>query len=180
MKKSMNCVFAALLLAIPRMRAHAAEADDPHASLTDAVCVLRPTKGNKSRGVLTLKQHDGYVHIRGRVRNLTPGKHGFHIHALGDLRGTDGLATGGHYAPQGHDHGGPDEENRHAGDLGNIEANDNGVAWVDVNAKGLMLYAVIGRSFVVHGGEDDLKSQPSGNAGPRVAVGVIGIAEPGE
>ena len=63
----------------------------------------------------------------------------------------------------------------HAGDLGNITANQQGVAKVDVSTDDTKLHFVLGRAFVVHGGADDLQSQPSGSAGPRVAVGVIGI-----
>ncbi|MDE0736411.1 MAG: superoxide dismutase family protein, partial [Pirellulaceae bacterium] len=77
-----------------------------------------------------------------------------------------------------HDHAGLDAEKRHAGDLGNITANADGRAVVKIQAKGLSLFSVIGRAFVVHGGTDDLKSQPSGAAGPRVGTGVIGIAGP--
>lgn len=150
-----------------------------HAHLpTDGVAVLKATKGNKVRGRLTLKQTKDGVRITGRVNNLTPGEHGFHIHEFGDLSSPDGKSAGGHFNPDGHDHAGPDAEKRHAGDLGNITADDEGVANVDILQKGLKLHFVIGRSFVVHAGKDDLQSQPSGDAGPRVAVGVIGIAQP--
>jgi len=141
-----------------------------------AVAVLRPTRGNKARGVVVLSQTKQGVRLRGRIRGLKPGKHGFHIHEYGDLRSPDGKSAGGHFAPQGHKHGSPNDPKHHAGDLGNITANSTGTAKVDVLAKGLKLHFVIGRSIVVHGGADDLKSQPSGNAGPRVAVGVIGFA----
>lgn len=142
------------------------------------VAVLRPTKDNKARGVIVLMQTKQGVRLRGRVRNLKPGQHGFHIHQYGDLRSHDGKSAGGHFAPKGHKHGGPKDAEHHAGDLGNITANSSGVANVDILAKELKLHFVIGRSIVVHGGADDLKSQPSGNAGPRVALGVIGFAGP--
>ncbi len=145
---------------------------------TDGVVILRSTKGNKVRGRLTLKQTKSGVRVTGRVNGLTPGEHGFHIHEFGDLRATDGKSAGGHFNPDGHDHAGPDADKRHAGDLGNITADSEGVAKVDITQKGLNLHFVIGRSIVVHAGKDDLKSQPSGDAGPRVAVGVIGIAQP--
>lgn len=142
------------------------------------VAVLRATKGNRVRGVIRLRQTTEGVHLRGQVRGLTPGKHGFHIHEYGDLRSPDGKSAGGHYAPKGHRHGGPDAEEHHAGDLGNITADAQGVAQVDITAKDLKLHFIIGRSIVVHGGADDFESQPSGAAGPRVAFGVIGFAEP--
>ena len=127
---------------------------------------------------MTLKQKDGHVQIKGSVRGLTPGEHGFHIHEFGDMRGTDGKATGGHFNPKGHKHAGLDSKERHVGDFGNITADADGVAKVNIKAEGLSLYSVIGRAFVVHGGKDDLKSQPSGAAGPRIGTGVIGIAGP--
>ncbi len=142
-----------------------------------AVAVLMPTKGNDVHGTLVLAQQDGFVHVTGKVTGLTPGEHGFHIHEFGDLRAPDGTSAGGHFNPHGTKHGGPNDEERHPGDLGNITANAQGVAEVDTKAMGLQVHFVLGRSFVVHAGKDDLKSQPSGDAGPRVAVGVIGLAE---
>lgn len=141
-----------------------------------AVAVLMPTKGNDVRGDIVLEQHDGFVHITGAVRGLSPGKHGFHIHQFGDLRAADGSSAGGHYSPRGHKHGGPDDREHHAGDLGNIEVNQHGVAVVDKKSKDFKLHFVVGRAIVVHGGADDFASQPSGDAGSRVAVGVIGFA----
>lgn len=141
-----------------------------------AVVVLRPTKGNSVTGTILLRQEKGNVRLKGMVRGLKPGKHGFHIHEFGDLRADDGKSAGGHFNPKGHKHGGPQDEESHAGDLGNIEANSQGIAKVDKVAKGLPLHFAIGRSIVVHAGADDLESQPSGDAGARVAVGVIGFA----
>lgn len=141
------------------------------------IAVLVPTAGNKVRGMLKLVQQGEDVKITGKVRNLTPGEHGFHIHEYGDLRASDGTSAGGHFNPFGHEHGAPGEMS-HVGDFGNITANAEGVADVNVVAKGNALHFLLGRSFVVHAGRDDLKSQPSGDAGPRVAVGVIGVGNP--
>lgn len=143
---------------------------------TDAVAVLIPTAGNDVRGVVYMQRQGEAIRIRGKVINLSPGKHGFHIHQYGDLTSPDGTSAGGHYDPHGHPHGGPDDQQHHAGDLGNIEANEGGVATVDLTVQDLALHFVIGRALVVHQGEDDFKSQPSGDAGPRVALGVIGFA----
>ena len=181
MSKTVLAIALGVLTLIPMLRATADHHEEgKHPEIANAVCSLRATKGNKVRGMLRLTQKDGFVLVQGRVNNLTPGSHGFHIHQFGDLRGGDGKAAGGHYAGKGHKHGGPHSAagERHAGDLGNIEANEKGVAKVNIKAKGLSLYMVLGRSFVVHGGTDDLKSQPSGAAGPRVSVGVIGLAAP--
>lgn len=155
----------------------------PHAHLKknvelphQGVAVLIPTKDSDVRGVIVLDQQSDALHVTGKVVGLKPGLHGFHIHQFGDLRDPKGKSAGGHFAPKGHKHGGPDAKEHHAGDLGNIRANNDGVANVDIKAPWLKLHFVVGRSIVVHAGEDDLKSQPSGDAGDRVAVGVIGIA----
>jgi Cu-Zn family superoxide dismutase len=142
-----------------------------------AVCILQATEGNDVTGTLTLDEMEDHVHISGEVKGLTPGEHGFHIHMFGDLRAPDGASAGGHFDPHGHKHGGPDDEERHAGDLGNITADEDGTAKVDIEAKDLKLHFVIGRSLVVHAGKDDLTTQPSGDSGARIGVGVIGIAE---
>lgn len=143
----------------------------------EAVAVLMPTQGQQVKGVILLRQQEDGVMVTGEVRGLEPGEHGFHIHEFGDLRHPEGASAGGHFNPEGHKHGGPDDRERHAGDLGNITANQQGVAKVKVLARDLKLHFAIGRSIVVHGKADDLKSQPSGDAGPRVALGVIGFAE---
>ncbi|MGD9648436.1 MAG: superoxide dismutase family protein [Pirellulales bacterium] len=164
----------------PADRTHAvAHAPVAVALVTDAVAVLAPSKASdgKAAGTIVFKAEKGYVLVTGEVTGLTPGKHGFHIHMFGDLRAADGTSAGGHYNPDGHEHGGPDSESHHAGDLGNIEANSEGVAKVQVKSKDLKIQDILGRSVVVHGDADDLKSQPSGNAGPRVALGVIGLAD---
>jgi Cu-Zn family superoxide dismutase len=156
-----------------------AQAADEHKTMVgEAVAVLIPSKGSDGvGGTILFKQEKGHVHVTGEVKGLAPGKHGFHIHQFGDLRSDDGMATGGHYNPDMKAHGGPHSKERHAGDFGNIEAGADGVAKVDIKAEGLDLHHVLGRGLVVHGGADDLTTQPSGNAGPRIAVGVIGIAQ---
>lgn len=158
--------------------AEEADKHEGHAHVTRAVCLLRPTMGNKVRGRILFVQRDDETTIRGRVINLTPGAHGFHIHEFGDVTDRSGASAGGHFNPEGHEHGGPESKMHHAGDLGNIEANAEGVAMVEITVKGLNVDSILGRSIVVHGGADDLKSQPSGAAGPRVAFGVIGVAAP--
>jgi superoxide dismutase, Cu-Zn family len=142
----------------------------------NAVCVLMPTKGHDVQGTIMLTQKAGGVQVIGEVRGLTPGKHGFHIHQFGDLRSDDGMSAGGHYNPENNPHAGPHDAKRHAGDLGNITADQDGKAMVNIMMDGLKVHFAIGRSIVVHAKEDDLKSQPSGDAGARAAVGVIGVA----
>lgn len=146
--------------------------------VTRAICVLQPTAGNHASGLVTFEQMDGYVFVTAEVRGLTPGLHGFHIHEFGDVRKSDGKGTGGHFNPGSHSHAGPGATVRHAGDLGNIEANQDGTAvltWNDPVMKLNGPHSIIGRGMIVHAGEDDLMTQPTGGAGARVAQGVIGI-----
>ena len=113
---------------------------------------------------------------------LEPGKHGMHVHEFGETSCGDGTCTGGHFNPFGVDHGGPDAEVRHVGDLGNVEAGEDGTASysrtdtvieLDMSSKA----CIIGRAIILHAGEDDLTSQPTGAAGARLAAGVIGIGK---
>jgi Cu-Zn family superoxide dismutase len=141
-----------------------------------AVAVLVPKQDSGVNGVITFTQMTDHVRIQGKVTGLEPGKHGFHIHEFGDLRADDGSSAGGHYDPHGHKHGGPEDEMHHAGDLGNITADQDGVAMIDTKSEDFQLHYVVGRAIVVHAKADDLKSQPSGDAGARVALGVIGFS----
>ncbi len=176
--RALSGVALAVFLALPVMADHHKKGEHAEVELPKAgIAVMKPTKGNKVRGTLRLMQKGKDLSITGMIRNLTPGAHGFHIHEYGDMRSTDGTAAGGHFNPYGTEHGAPAEKS-HVGDLGNIMANADGVAKVDTVSKGTALHFVLGRSFVVHAGKDDLESQPSGAAGPRVAVGVIGVANP--
>lgn len=145
--------------------------------------MLAPTAGNNVAGALRFQERDGKVLISGEVRGLSAnGRHAIHIHEFGDASAADGEAAGGHYNPEGHPHAGLDTAHRHAGDLGNLLADAAGTCQVRISVDNLSIAGarnpIIGRSVVIHAKEDDLTSQPSGNAGPRIAVGVIGVAKP--
>ena len=145
-----------------------------------AVCVLHPTEGNNVSGTVTFTQTGDGVQVSADVQGLTPGKHGFHVHQYGDCSAPDGTSAGGHFNPEDKDHGGPHADVRHVGDLGNLEAGDNGSAQYQYTDSLISLngpHSIVGRAIIVHAGEDDLTSQPTGNAGARVACGVIGVAE---
>ncbi|MGD2099280.1 MAG: superoxide dismutase family protein [Desulfobacterales bacterium] len=148
--------------------------------ISKAVAVLHPTQGNDVRGTVTFSQMSNGVEVEADITGLSPGKHGFHIHAFGDCSAPDGKSAGGHYNPTDQPHAGPNQAKRHMGDLGNIEANNSGKAHYQRVDSHLVLNgpdSIIGRGVIVHGGTDDLKSQPSGAAGPRMACGVIGVAQ---
>jgi len=145
-----------------------------------AVCVLLPTQGNTVNGTITFASTAGGVLVKGDIHGLAPGKHGFHIHECGDCSAADGTSAGGHFNPTGMQHGSPMDMTRHEGDMGNIEADASGNAHVEYTDKMMKLNgpnSIIGRGIIVHSGEDDLKTQPTGNSGARVACGVIGIAK---
>lgn len=142
-----------------------------------AIAMLLSTKGSDARGVVLFREKGGGVHITGRVEGLAPGKHGFHIHEYGDLSAPDGTSAGSHFAPLGKEHGSPGAAEHHYGDLGNIEADASGVANIDIQADWMKLHFIVGRAMVVHEKADDFRP-PTGHAGGRVAVGVIGVANP--
>lgn len=149
--------------------------------ITKAIAVLHGTKGNNVAGTVTFIKEGKQIKVIADITGLKPGKHGFHIHQYGDCSADDATSAGGHFNPDNTRHGAPGDSVRHVGDLGNIEADKNGDAhfeWSDDLLGFSGPHSIIGRGVIVHAGEDDLTSQPSGNAGPRVACGVIGIAKP--
>jgi superoxide dismutase, Cu-Zn family len=149
-------------------------------SITKAVAVLFPTKGSDVKGRVTFTQDGSTIHVRAEISGLSPGDHGFHIHEFG-VWSEDGMASGGHFNPAKAPHAGLDSPKRHVGDLGNVTANANGNVTLDLDDHQLSFHgahSIIGRGLVVHEKADDLKTQPTGNAGGRLAVGVIGVAKP--
>ena len=145
-----------------------------------AVCILYPTEGSEVSGQVTFTQTNNGMSIVADVTGLTPGNHGFHIHEFGDCSAADGTSAGGHFNPGGDMHGSPMDMQHHEGDMGNITANEQGVAHLELIDKTMTFEgksSIIGRGIIVHAGEDDLTSQPTGNSGARVACGTIAIAK---
>jgi len=147
-----------------------------------AYCVLEHS--DTVLGTILFKQTaGGPTFIAGRITGLEPGEHGFHIHQFGDM--SEGCESmGPHYNPEGVDHG--DLDQGHVGDLGNITADDSGTATVKIVAERVDLtgeQSVVGRGIVVHADPDDLgqggdaESLKTGNAGDRLACGVITLKE---
>ncbi|ERN20405.1 superoxide dismutase [Cu-Zn] 2 isoform X2 [Amborella trichopoda] len=138
---------------------------------------------NVKGSLLFIQYPNGATHVKGKIAGLSPGLHGFHVHAFGDT--TNGcMSTGPHYNPWKKDHGAPTDEERHAGDLGNIYAGHDGVAEVSLKNSQIPLSgpnSIVGRAVVVHADPDDLGrgghelSKATGNAGGRVGCGVIGL-----
>jgi len=162
---------------------HGQQAASPFDGITQAVAVLQATEGNEASGTVTFTEADGQVRITAQVSGLEPGaQHAIHVHEYGDARAADGTSAGGHYNPEGHDHGLPDGEGpRHAGDLGNLLADDDGVATFELVVDNISIAGdsnpVLGRGMIVHAGKDT-GEQPTGGAGPRIAIGVIGVGNP--
>jgi len=147
-------------------------------TVEQAVATMRPTEGNAASGTVAFEQAGHSVTVTIDLGGLVPGTtHGFHVHETGDCSAPDGASAGGHFNPGGHDHALPATEARHAGDMGNVEADANGEVHVvrtfdNFSVGGGEMPAVLGRGVIVHASPDD-GGQPTGNAGDRIACGVI-------
>ncbi|ACY17172.1 superoxide dismutase family protein [Haliangium ochraceum] len=154
--------------------AEAAEPEEMDALMARAK--LQSVEGQSIEGEVSFKEAGDGIEIHLNVQGLEAGKHGFHIHETGDCSAPDFKSAGGHFNPAQHDHGEPGPSS-HAGDLGNIEVGADGTSEATMTSTDIILReganSVVGKAVVIHAGADDLKSQPSGDAGGRVACGVI-------
>jgi len=147
----------------------------------EATANLASASGSRVSGRLALMPMGDGVHLMGEVGGLSPGSsHGFHVHEKGDCSAADATSAGGHFNPAAQPHGRAGQGAHHAGDADNLMANASGVAKVDVHLRGVTLGGgaandIAGRAVVVHAVADDYRSQPAGNAGARVACGVISV-----
>lgn len=142
-----------------------------------AKATLAPKSGSKASGTVNFKRTKDGVEVSALVAGVAAGAHGFHIHAVGDCGSDDGKSAGDHYNPNNQPHAAPTAGARHAGDFGNITINKKGEGKLNLKVKDPKDFSdwaeIIGKSVILHGGKDDLKTQPSGNAGARIACGVI-------
>ena len=143
-----------------------------------ASATLQPTQGNKASGTATFTQMGDKVRVVANVSGLNPGQeHGFHIHEAGDCSSGDGMSTKGHFNPKGKPHAHYSTPERHAGDMPALKADASGNARIDTTLDVITVTPgparVVGRGLIVHASPDDYKTQPTGNAGARVACGVI-------
>jgi Cu-Zn family superoxide dismutase len=146
---------------------------------SQAKATLQGAAGTSVKGTATFTQEgDDAVHVVVEVENVSPGAHGIHIHETGDCSAPDFESAGAHFAPTPDPHGDPTHGPHHAGDLGNLEVREGGGGKVDATFEGLTVgggpRSVVGRAIVLHSDPDDLKTQPTGNSGGRIACGVIG------
>ena len=144
--------------------------------ILEAFAMINPYKDDNISGIVTFAKVPGGIKIIADVKGLTPGKHGFHVHEHGDCSGHDGMAAGGHFNPTNSKHGGPDSAERHVGDFGNLDADENGYAHYE-RIDNLIAFegknSIIGKSLIIHAEPDDLVTQPTGASGARIACGLI-------
>jgi Cu-Zn family superoxide dismutase len=143
-----------------------------------ATAALQPTKGSKAFGEATFEEAGDKLRVIVFAQGLKPGQeHGFHIHEAGDCSSGDGMSTKGHFNPHGKPHGQPTSAERHAGDLPALKADKGGRAKLDVMMDLITVRpgpaSIVGRGLIIHADPDDYKTQPTGNAGERIACGVI-------
>src|SRR6188768_942642 len=146
-------------------------------SAPTAVAKLEATRGNSTSGTVTFEQHGDQVMAKAKIEGLKPGQeHGFHMHEKGDCSSGDGMSAGGHFNPAGKSHG-PQSGDHHGGDMPNLKADASGTAKADFEISGVSVGTgsadIVGKGLIVHKDPDDYKSQPAGNAGPRIACAVI-------
>jgi superoxide dismutase, Cu-Zn family len=137
---------------------------------------ITPLLGATANGTVAFTEQAAGIRITGKIEGLPRlSQHGFHVHEKGDCSAPDGSSAGPHFNPAKTEHGAP--QNGHAGDLGNIMADNNGIAEIDIFKPGVSLASsdttFVGHSLIIHAQVDDMQSQPAGAAGARIACGVI-------
>jgi len=155
---------------------------DPAAAVDAAAgagAMLEPTQGNETRGELRFTAVGDRIEVTGTITGLPGGTtHGFHVHETGDCSAPDATSAGGHFNPGSNDHGRVGQGEHHAGDSDNITAAADGSATVQGWLEGATLgdgaaTDIVGKAVIVHADEDDYATQPTGDAGDRLACGVI-------
>lgn len=148
----------------------------------EAIAVIQPASGSNCHGTVRFTQVGDAVKVVADIEGLTPGaQHGFHIHEFGDCSAADATSAGSHYdADHTMHHGHPEDQNKHSGDLGNLQADSAGKAHYEATVKGISVAGphapIVGHAVIIHAQPDDF-GQPVGNAGGRIGCGVIGLAK---
>jgi Cu-Zn family superoxide dismutase len=143
-----------------------------------ATAKLEATRGNTATGTVTFVQSGEVVKVSGSISGLKPhAEHGFHVHEKGDCSSGDGMSAGGHFNPGGKAHGHHGMGDHHTGDLPSLKADAAGVATFNFESRTIRVGStandIVGKGLIVHRDPDDYKTQPTGNAGPRLACAVI-------
>ena len=152
--------------------------ETPSSPASTAVAKLEATTGNAASGTATFTQRGDTVYATVNVSGLKPnGDHGFHVHEKGDCSSGDGMSTGGHFNPLGKPHAAHSAPEHHAGDLPSLKADSYGNAELKFQSKTISVGSgatdIVGKGLIVHRDPDDYTTQPTGNAGPRIACAVI-------
>lgn len=142
-----------------------------------ATATLSPTSGSTAQGTVKFVQlADGAVEVSVELTGVPPGVHGFHVHDKGDC-GDNGNAAGGHFNPATTAHGAPQADPHHAGDFGNVTADASGKVSTRFTTRSVTVEAgansAVGHAVILHANPDDLTTQPTGNAGARIACGIV-------
>ncbi len=156
----------------------APESPAPAAPVFELAVPLLARSGSAVSGTVVFREAAGSVAVALSLTGVAPGLHGFHVHEVGDCSAADGTSAGGHFNPHGANHGAADGEARHAGDMGNVEADAAGNVTAELTITGITLtpglpHSIGGRSLILHAKPDDYVTQPTGNAGARIGCGVI-------
>lgn len=164
-----------ILLLVPALIMNVAFAAKPAPQIAEADLTSASMKNLKAE-VIFQTVPEG-LKITADATGLTPNStHGFHVHKVGKCEGPGYKTAGDHFNPTNMEHGSPKSEASHMGDMGNLVANAKGEAHMEMilkkdEAKDLKEFA--GKSVVIHAKADDLKTQPAGDSGDRIACGVI-------
>lgn len=135
---------------------------------------ILPKSNTTTGGKVTFKQKGDQVTMKVKATGLTPGLHAIHLHEIADCSAADAMSTGGHWNPAGTDHGKWGEEHFHMGDIGNLNADENGHADLTFSTNQWCIDCadesknIMNKSVIIHADEDDFHTQPTGNAGGRV------------
>jgi Cu-Zn family superoxide dismutase len=160
----------------------APDASPPGQLPQSASAEMAPTRGNTANGALVVAADANGIRITGAIQGLPPNSElAFHVHEKGDCSAPDASSAGAHFNPTNENHGHPNSDPHHAGDMINLKASSEGVAQVDVSVRDLTLHQgratdALGKALVIHAKPDDYKSQPAGNSGDRIACGVITVS----
>ena len=156
---------------------------DTISKTTTATAIITAKSNSAVSGTVTFTENEGMVSMVATLSGLTPGMHAIHIHEKGDCSAADGTSAGGHWNPTMEDHGAWGHDGFHKGDIGNLDADENGIATI---SKETDLWCIgcedetkniVGKAIIVHQDVDDMKTQPTGNAGGRVGCGEIVVEE---
>lgn len=150
-------------------------------STLTATAVMEPKSGSNVSGTVMFEEIlEGTVRVTVDLKGVPEGVHGFHVHEFGSCNSDDGSSAGGHFNPVGTPHAGPGDMMRHAGDMGNLVAGPDGTIRTSLTFTSFTLSpgvtSAAGLAVILHASRDDLTSQPTGDAGGRIACGIVTLS----